>query len=160
MLSRLAVLLKLVHIILKLDLLLGLLFFMYSNKLDSFFKVSEMFKTQITVSFNCNLKLIFWDFPTKRLLITGQEWRLEARLKKEISPSLNVQFVFEMTETDDCFATNLLLQITLCKFNHRAHPFCSICFGGLTQGIQYYSVQAKVADMGPSSLPLHFRLNV
>lgn len=59
MLSRLAVLLKLVHIIFKLDLLLGLLFFMYSNKLDSFFKVSEMFKTQITVSFNCNLKLIF-----------------------------------------------------------------------------------------------------
>lgn len=59
MLSRLAVLLKLVHIIFKLDLLLGLLFFMYSNKLDSFFKASEMFKTQITVSFNCNLKLIF-----------------------------------------------------------------------------------------------------
>lgn len=59
MLSRLAVLLKLVHIIFKLNLLLRLLFFMYFNKHDSFLKVSKMFKIQIEVSLNCNLKLVF-----------------------------------------------------------------------------------------------------
>lgn len=42
-------------------------FLIYFDHYDSFLKVIQIFKTLIEVSFNCNLKLVFFDFPSKRL---------------------------------------------------------------------------------------------